>query len=174
MTAATAIRTSSTDDCVPPSWRSNAIQSRHPGSDDERDPGDHDGRPEREREPPPFAANREPQEADARRDVVSSTNAQVPAQRNPSTIAAANRRWICPIRISWLTGSASTSSAAGQGARATRDRRQEHRPAHREHLARYSAEHREDLGERGRVEIRVDAADGRAGVLIRLTSTPSR
>ena len=47
--------------------------------------------------------------------LVSSTNAQVPAQRNPSTIAAASRRWMLPIRISWLTGSASTSRDAGQG-----------------------------------------------------------
>ena len=47
--------------------------------------------------------------------LVSSGNAHVPDQRNPSTIAAASSRWMLPIITSWLTGSASTSSEAGQG-----------------------------------------------------------
>ena len=116
MTAAIAMRTSRTLDCVPPSWRSSVIQSRHTSGATTNEAAAitavvpratirdrHSARATNHRSPTPGVT------------LVSSTNAQVPAQRNPSTIAAASRRWICPIRISWLTGSASTSSDAGHG-----------------------------------------------------------
>ena len=172
MTAATAIRTA-TDDCVPPSWRSNAIQSRQAsGATTNEIPamtavvpsanasGRHSRRTANHRRPTPGVT------------LVSSTNAQVPAQRNPSTIAAASSRWICPIRISWLTGRASTSSAVGHGRASHMATAARNTVQPTWNTSRGTADQREDLGERRGVEVRVGAADGRAGVRIARVDPP--
>ena len=93
--------------------------------DDERDAGDKGGHPDRAVASAVHSRRTANQTSPTPGvTLVSCTNDQVPAHRKPSTIAAASSRWMFPMRISWLTGRASTRSEAGHGwGRATTPRR---------------------------------------------------
>ena len=78
----------------------------------ERDGRDRGRGAKRDRQGPPLAPEREPQDTDARRDLVVITTAHAAGQRNPTTIARAISRLTLPRYSSARVGGKSSTNGA--------------------------------------------------------------